>query len=135
MSTTLDEIIERNRRSGQSWFEPETMAFFSTQIVTQPRRDRFGLGSTWWFITSEQFDPSDPSDRRYTIREERNGQITTIGQFRGHQTLEDALRALDGIIEAESLWPEEEEVEEDLEPLEDAERLCGHTTCDDPDDL
>lgn len=86
MYTSMAQIKAANRRSDQPhWFEPSTMGFFDSKVESaKPIAGRF-------FVTSEQ---PPGGERGYTVRQaDVDGRIHTVGEFLGHETLEDAVKA------------------------------------------
>ena len=83
--TNLADVKATNRLAGQHWFDPESMEFFKSKIETELIDGRY-------FISSEQ-SPWGP--RAYSIRiADENGEIDTVGEFMGHETLKLAKLAL-----------------------------------------
>lgn len=79
---TMTAIRQTNADAGLHFFEPETLRFFRSRIVSQsPHQGPAGI----FFVTSERFVPSSgPAEpRRYTVREfnPATGDITTYGKF------------------------------------------------------
>jgi hypothetical protein len=79
---SIEEIKRANARSGQHWFDPDTMRFFSSRAGSQIIAGRI-------FISSERFEMPDPSlsgPRLYTIRIATDtgevGDLSDFQQFR-----------------------------------------------------
>lgn len=96
MFTTIQEIISANRKVGQRWFEPGTMAFFSSQI--EPK-----VYQGCYFISSEQYELSDTESAKITPADPRawtihtvtpGGWVSTIGEFQQYKSLQDAEAAV-----------------------------------------
>jgi hypothetical protein len=84
---TVAAIKAANRDAGQHYFEPDTMRFFSSRVLSGTYGGRF-------FITSERsgFDHSSP--RMFTVREAMpDGSIETVGDFNGYVTAAQARAA------------------------------------------
>lgn len=79
----ISDVIDVSRQHGNHFFDPETIAWFRSEIVDKV----FGV----FFVTSEQFD--DESPRLFTIRriDWDNGTISTVGKFQQYETLEEAM--------------------------------------------
>jgi hypothetical protein len=84
---TIDQIKADNER----WFSPDTMAFFNSEITPGVWPVEGGA----YFVTSEQphVYEGEQEPRRWTVRFARDGgqYIATVGGFRAHATLGDAL--------------------------------------------
>ena len=79
----IKEIKALNKAQGYNFFSPDTLQFFDSVIED----DVFG-GCV--FVTSEQNGYENP--RLYTVRAIRaNGQIETLSDFQGIETLKQAL--------------------------------------------
>jgi hypothetical protein len=84
---TLAEIRRANAATGQSWFSPSTMRWFSSRVEAGPYLGRY-------FITSEA-PPGREEDRRFTLRcADDDGTISTLGAFMAHATKQAAREAL-----------------------------------------
>lgn len=90
---TIDQIKDANKRFGQHWFEPSTMRFFKSRVLS-------GVYGGEYFITSE-VPPN--SVRRYTIRRAdlNNGSIYTVGKLCEYRTAAQAKAAIKRIINQE----------------------------------
>lgn len=84
--THLEQVQEANRESGHHWFDPDTMKFFKSRIVSE-------LVKGTYFITSEK-PPYGP--RAYSIREVYNdeGHVKTHGETCQYATLGEVRAAL-----------------------------------------
>ena len=94
--TTIASIKRANHEAGQHWFEPDTMRFFNSRILshTWPAAD-----GRAYFITSERRDGWNEVPRprrRYTIRVAMDGgrDINTVGEFQAYATADAARRAI-----------------------------------------
>ena len=77
------EFYARNQPNGH-WFSPNTMRFFRTRLPRIAYETNAGV----LFISEESLS----GDRRYTIRRQLyNGDIVTVGEFRGFPTRKAAL--------------------------------------------
>jgi len=87
MTITLAEMKKRDSETGQYWFSKGAMAFFNTKIESEPTEKGY-------FVTSEYME--DPKEKRYTIRlfDQKTNKVETIGDFRQHETLSEAIGAL-----------------------------------------
>lgn len=86
---SVDAIKRANRQSGHHFFDPESLRFFRSIV------GRTVIGNRY-FITSEQFVPSDgpPEPRRYTVRvADDAGRIDTVGDFQEWSTAAQARAA------------------------------------------
>lgn len=84
---SMADVKKANEERGNSWFSADTMKAFDSKVETQLYRGH-------WFITSEkQFDDNLP--RRYSVRyAEDDGDITTVGHFQQHDSIDDALAVM-----------------------------------------
>jgi len=84
-----DEIVAHNAEIGSNFFSPDTMRFFKCRVLSRVYAGRF-------FITSEK-DGSPRGgwngERRYTIRECRNGVIFNVSEFGEFPTITQAKSA------------------------------------------
>jgi hypothetical protein len=96
MFTTIDDIKAANLKTGQKWFDPGTMAFFSSQIERK-------VYQGCYFISSEQYELSDTqrakgksrTPRRWTIRiVTPHGWVHTMGEFQQYKSLQAAEEAV-----------------------------------------
>jgi hypothetical protein len=75
---SIEEIKRANTRSGQHWFETDTMRFFSSQVGSHIIAGRI-------FISSERFempDPNLPGPRMYTVRiATDSGEVSDLSEF------------------------------------------------------
>lgn len=82
------------------WFNKRTMRFFGSRILwntlTPIASDRFLFVSREWVFNGENQAP------RYTVREwcPSDG-VDTLGDFNGHETRQEALRAVRGYVAEE----------------------------------
>ena len=88
---SIADIRQQNKRAGGHWFSKDTMRFFNSKIESRkPIDGRF-------FISSEQYEDrrSGRRDARsYTVRViDENGNIDTVGDFRGFKTKAAAIKA------------------------------------------
>jgi hypothetical protein len=91
---TMTAIRQANADAGRHFFEPETLRFFRSRIVSQsPHQGPGGI----YFVTSERFvlssGPAKP--RRYTVREfnPETGDIVTHGRFQQYKSAQKAREA------------------------------------------
>jgi len=89
---TISEVRAANKAAGFHFFDPKTLRFFGTRIVS-------GLYAGRYFITRENHGPfvgrpaSECRDR-YTLRAaEPSGHVATVGAFCGFDFLKDAREA------------------------------------------
>ena len=89
VNTLIDKMIKnvetiRNTHKG-FWFSPDTMRFFRSRI-----EDDGNVYGGKFFITSER---AAYGERAYTVREYDlvRDEISTVGEFMGYATLEDAI--------------------------------------------
>lgn len=82
---TVADVKAANQATGGHWFDPGSMRFFRTKIVSELMGGRF-------FVTSE----TGPTERTlFTIREGKpDGDVDTIGEFQQYSTRGDALKAV-----------------------------------------
>lgn len=97
---TIEEIKEANADKGGYWFSEGALAFFNSIVYPT-------VYGGQWFISSEE---PPMGTRAYSIRVAmRNGDIGTVGEFMGYDTLEDAeegARALErGEVPTSREWP------------------------------
>lgn len=84
---SMEAVKRANRAADQYWFTPETMRFFGSRIESK-------LLYGCLFVTSEQ-DPAQMWPRAYSVREANaDGTIGNVGEFQGHATFDDAMKAL-----------------------------------------
>jgi hypothetical protein len=81
---TIKSIKAANKAAGLHWFEPATMRFFKSRILTTVYGGRY-------FVTSEQ---GPNGVRAYSVREvaEDGSSISTVGEFQGWATAPQAKR-------------------------------------------
>ena len=99
--TRIEEIERANDRAGYHYFEPATMRFFDSRVLSGVYDGRF-------FITSERFKMYEPryrvDPRMYTIREAfPDGQIDTVGAFQAFGSAATAKRWAQRVIDARLL--------------------------------
>jgi hypothetical protein len=91
MVTTITELKALHRRNGGGWFEADAMRFFGTRLESP-------IVHGHYFITSEQ-PPAGP--RLYSVRSfDKQGVISTEGEFCAHRSKNDALQALQAQLQA-----------------------------------
>jgi hypothetical protein len=71
---TISEIRNRNGAAGQHWFEPATLRFFRSKVLSAVYEGPGGI----YFVSSEQFVGSDgvAAKRKYTVRRFHPGDAT-----------------------------------------------------------
>lgn len=87
--STIEEVKAANAEHGHFFFEPASMRFFDSRILSAvyPRQ-----GGGAYFVTSERFDWNSP--RLYTLREcLPSGAINTVSEFQEFATADQAKRA------------------------------------------
>lgn len=92
MYTTIAEMHAKNRAAGQLWFEPETLAFFSSKIHTP----LYPVAEGAYFVTTEQAPPSQdyrPAAMHSVRFMDASGKVETVGDFQEYGLLSDALTA------------------------------------------
>lgn len=90
---TIKEIKEANKAIGHHFFDPETMRFFRSRILSRVYAGRY-------FITSEK-KCFDDNRRVYSIRvADETGKIDTVED--GFATAELAKKALKRLIDSEN---------------------------------
>lgn len=89
MDLTMNDVKRNNKDAGQFFFSPDTMKFFNS-------RTESGLLKQKYFVTSECAGDDHP--RLYTIRKISYGgqEISTVGEFQGYKTEEEALEKIEG---------------------------------------
>ena len=90
---SMEEVREANLAAGDFWFSEETLAFFSSLVEEEIVAGQF-------FVTSERCTWGDgrgqPHPRRWTVRRaNEDGSISTVGEWRGHGSREEAWAWLD----------------------------------------
>jgi hypothetical protein len=99
MFATISDIKAANRRVGQLWFDPATMAFFGSQILPEVYHGAY-------FISSEQYVPTatakdkgaQDGPRQFTIHKvDERGWVDTVGEFQQYNTAQDAITAVLGM--------------------------------------
>lgn len=82
---TMRDVKDANRLAGYHFFEPATMRFFKSKVVSP-------LIAGKYFITTE----TDPCNRtRFTVRLAlEDGRAVTVGEFHQYRTKEDARHAI-----------------------------------------
>jgi hypothetical protein len=101
-----DEIRKRSERKGGHFFDPDNMKHFSSRIselMWSKGELKNYESEPIYFITSEQDRNSrythKGSMRAFTIRMvDVNGNINTIGEFQGYDTLNDARHEIMNLI-------------------------------------
>lgn len=81
---SMDQIRQLNERQGEHFFDPASMKFFNSRVVS-------GVFAGGYFVTAER--PDDPGEAdRFTIRQAvyPSGHVHTVGDFREFATLEQA---------------------------------------------
>jgi hypothetical protein len=90
---SMADFKAANKASGRFWFSPDTMRFFRSKV----EGGLISFGSRQFFITSEQFVPSEgPADpRKFTVREAlADGSVDTVGEFQGFATKDAAVLSI-----------------------------------------
>ncbi len=81
----IEVVKEADRKAGHHFFEPATMRFFRSRAPQTALK----VGEKAYFVTSEQFKPSEgsPAPRRYTIRvcDLKTGDTETYDMDHGFQ--------------------------------------------------
>ena len=100
------KVSELRAMARGHFFSSGAMRFFDSYVYNHVRTGTTG----WFFITSEQ-PPRSGSyrpDRGYTVRKmDEFGNVTTVGEFMGHATLEIALEEANKIAaEEKAAWEE-----------------------------
>jgi hypothetical protein len=89
MFKNMAEVIKANKRTGQHWFDAETLEYWNTKIIdnqlnTLPNGRQF-------FVSSDNQNGECPG---LTIREAlSNGKISTVGEGREYTTYAEAFTA------------------------------------------
>ena len=97
----IDQVKSLARVHGSYFFEPNTMRFFKSRILSDVVPDERG----WRFCTSEKFD--ELYGRRYTARHINfDGDVRTLGEFYMYTTAAKAKRYM-----REYEYPIEEDAE------------------------
>lgn len=87
MFKSIEEIKKKNKRTGQRWFDSDTLKWWNCTICPHVYYGRY-------FITAERYRTEDRP--KFTVRVARkNGEIETIGPFHEWNTEEDAKQYLD----------------------------------------
>ena len=100
MFYTIEQIKRANGRAGGYWFDPDTMRFFSTRVMSRV----FPVPGGALFVTSDRH-PAGMGRwiRRYSVRRaDGTGQISTVGDFGGYPTRAQALRAVQNLARLEN---------------------------------
>ena len=86
-NVSISEVRRQNKAIGHHFFDKESVRFFNSRIETKGN-----LIKNKYFITSEQFVSStgEKAPRKYTIRENNNGKIDTVGKFNEITSLTEA---------------------------------------------
>ena len=77
---SMDQIRASNRAVGHHWFDPDTLAFFDSEVEEAVYEGPSGV----FFVSSEQFHNGAYSrPRRWTVRQfdPESGHINTAGPF------------------------------------------------------
>lgn len=80
--STVSAIREANRAAGLHFFDPSSMRFFDSRVLS-------GVIGGRYFVTSERYTHSDGTaePRRYTVRSmDSAGRIDTVGEFQEWST-------------------------------------------------
>jgi hypothetical protein len=85
MFESIDEIKAYNESIGSYWFEPASMRFFDSRVMSQV----FPFADGAFFVSSER---CDGGPRRYTVRVATKRGITTHGSFNTIPERRQALR-------------------------------------------
>jgi hypothetical protein len=87
----IEQIKKLNKAIGHHWFSPETMSFFSCEVLPTIYAGKY-------FITSEE-DTFANYARKFTVRiAKANGDIDTVGDFQAYETAEEAIEAVQELI-------------------------------------
>jgi hypothetical protein len=98
---SIDAIKRANRQAGSHFFDPSTLRFFDSRVLS-------GVIGGRYFITSERFHGSDGSvdPRRYTVRiADDAGRVDTVGDFQEWPTARQARAAAKRIARGASVGP------------------------------
>jgi len=95
----IDEVKRRAEKGSPHFFDADTMRFFSSRVSELAwQKDEI-----IYFITSEadkSYHKHSGSIRAWTVRKsDIDGDITTLGDFQGHETLSQARKAIKEVIE------------------------------------
>mgnify|MGYP001584311663 FL=1 len=100
-----DEVRKRAEKHGSHFFDADSMRFFSSRVseLMWSEGDMKNYeNESIYFITSEAdrgHIQHSGSVRAYTVRKiDRDGDIDTIGEFQGYETLNDARHAIMDLI-------------------------------------
>ena len=93
----IDDVkYKAEHGASKYWFTPETMRFFKSRVSEMTWK----IGDKIYFISSEK---QSQESRFYTVRVcEIDGNIRTVGQFQGHETLRQARNAIREILNQEA---------------------------------
>ena len=98
----VDEIKTRAEIGSPHFFDADSMRFFSSRVSELCWR----VGEDIYFITSEAdkgYIKHKGSVRAFTVRKcDKRGDIDTIGEFQGHETLNEARSKIKDIVETSS---------------------------------
>jgi NADPH-dependent ferric siderophore reductase len=99
--TNIYQIKQLARDCGNHFFDPDSMRFFDSRILSRVYGGRY-------FVTSEQFHGTTGSEpRRYTVRivtyENGRFDIDTVGEFQQHETAKQAQRVAERLGAAHAL--------------------------------
>lgn len=89
---SMGQLQLANAEAGESFFAPDTMAFFRSRLESD-------LVAGVYFVTSEQMETDLRGGvlgpRTYTVRRaHEDGRVTTVGAFQQHPDLAGALAAI-----------------------------------------
>ena len=98
----IQEVEKRSEKGAKYFFSPDSMRFFSSRISELC----WMQNSDIFFITSEA-DKSNikhaGSVRAFTVRKSSSsGNITTVGEFQGYETIAQARAAIRQIVEVKA---------------------------------
>ena len=97
----IDEVKRRAEKGSPHFFDTDTMRFFSSRISELAWK----IGENVYFITSEADRGSvrhSRSIRAWTVRKsDKDGDITTVGDFQGEPSLNEARKTIKAIKEAQ----------------------------------
>lgn len=87
---TITDIKEANKKAGKYFFEPDTMRFFNSRVVSEVYTTLWG---NYAFFVTREINPSN--QLRYSVREfnKQTGDVRTHGEFFGYKTKAVAIEA------------------------------------------